>query len=196
MPVRTKREWYRTSLQNKQDLLRTEGILGCLTKVPFILAGDANWSLRICTFIFKALCKHQPLHLHTIASREVNMYSSSIFCFLEVQRSTGHFYSLFRHKRELLTTPSFVGKWVSQGHGGNWWQNRVFWKDPAIQPGTESTLPNLQHTEATCRILAIHCFNVEGRLLRVTLHNLSCKRNSTCFLGTSPFAPPTKWWQG
>lgn len=91
--MRTKREWYRTSQQNKQELLRTEGILGCLTKVPFILAGDANRSPRICTFIFKALCKHQPLHLHTIAAREVNMYSSSILCFLEVQRSTGHFYS-------------------------------------------------------------------------------------------------------
>lgn len=62
-------------------------------KVPFILAGDANWSPRIRTFIFKALCKHQPLHLHTIASREVNMCSSSILCFLEVQRSTRCFFT-------------------------------------------------------------------------------------------------------
>lgn len=120
MPVRTKREWYRTSLKNKQDLLCTEGILGCLTKVPFILAGDANWSLRICTFIFKALCKHQPLHLHTIASREVNMYSSSIFCFLEVQRSTGHFYSLCSGKK------------------GSFWQPLPLWANEFLR-ATEGT---------------------------------------------------------
>ena len=79
---------------------------------------------RICTFIFKALCKHQPLHLHTIAAREVSMYSSSILCFLEVQRSTGHFY---RHSLCSCTKGGFwqpLPSWANefpkatQGTGG------------------------------------------------------------------------------
>lgn len=68
-------------------------------KVPFILAGDANWSPRNRTSIFKALCKHQPFHLHTTASRELNTCSFSTLWLLEVQRSTLEAWSVSTHKR-------------------------------------------------------------------------------------------------
>lgn len=146
----------------------------------------------------------EDLHFHFQSSLQTSTTSPSHHCFKGskyvqfqhllfsggAKKHRAFLQSLLRHKRELLTTSSFVGKRVSQGHGGNWWQNRVFWKDPAIQPDTESTLPHLQHPKASCRMLAIHCFNVEDRVLHVTLQNLSCKRNSTCFPGTSPFASP------